>query len=105
FRDLGFMTVSSKSKRRPSLVLLVLFALLTGVLAGTTAPSKTQAATRTGNEFFYYNNAAHQTLVGYQRWCSNGSHSGWGQITPYSVIQPAVCLEGACRGWRSLRRG
>jgi len=85
------MTTATKSPRRPSLALLALLALLLAVLVAFTAPSKTQAATRTGNEFFYYNNAAHQTLVGYQRWCSNGSHSGWGQITPYSVIQPAGC--------------
>ena len=47
--------------------------------------------TRTGHEFIYYNNAAHQTVVGVYIYCSNGSSSHWGVITPYSVIEPSGC--------------
>ena len=55
------------------------------------APVSSISETRTGHEFIYYNNAAHQTVVGVYVYCSNGSSSHWGVISPYYVIEPSGC--------------
>ena len=71
--------------RRVSLALVCLALLATFFLA---LPAQ---ATRSGHEFTYYDDAAHDNVVGFQVWCSNGSHSGWGRTTPYAVIGPSGC--------------
>jgi Family of unknown function (DUF6289) len=78
----------SWSRRLPALiVLLALALLLSGAPSGPTA----SATTRSGHEFIYYSDATYTTVVGVQVWCSNGSHSGWGQVTPYYKIEPSGC--------------
>lgn len=73
---------------RISLALALTFALGAGVFVHA---SRAQAETKSGHEFIYYNNAAHQTVVGVYVYCSNGSSSHWGKITPYDVIEPSDC--------------
>lgn len=49
------------------------------------------AETRSGHAFTYYNNAAHQTVVGYYVYCNNGNFIHWGEITPYDTISASGC--------------
>jgi len=75
--------------RRLLLALALVLVLAAGLLS---LPSGTEAAiTRSGHEFIYYNDAAHDTVVGVQVWCSSGAHSGWGQVTPYYTIEASGC--------------
>ena len=67
------------------------FLLLALVFVLAFASASFPVETRTGHEFIYYNNAAHQTVVGVYVYCSNGSSSHWGVISPYSVIEPSGC--------------
>lgn len=67
------------------------FALLALLFVLVFASVPSISETRTGHEFIYYNNAAHQTVVGVYVYCSNGSQSHWGVITPYYVIEPSGC--------------
>ncbi len=73
-------------KRRLLLAAIVAFAAL---MAG--APRSSTATTRSGHEFIYYSDATYTKIVGVQVWCSNGSHSGWGQVTPWDKIEPSGC--------------
>jgi hypothetical protein len=76
--------------RRRLLLALVLGACLALLLLGVFKGSSAAAETRTGHDFTYYNNAAHQTVVGYRYYCPNYS-GGWGSITPYDVINTFPC--------------
>ena len=77
--------------RRRLLLALVLGACLALLLVlGVFKGSPAAATTRTGHDFTYYNNAAHQTVVGYRYYCPNYS-GGWGSITPYDVINTFPC--------------
>jgi hypothetical protein len=82
------MKTALPQSRRLLLVLAVLLVLAAGLLS---MPLQTEAATRSGHEFIYYNDAAHHTVVGVQVWCKSGAHSGWGRITPYVEIDPSFC--------------
>ena len=76
-----------------SLTRIVLAAALAFALgAGAFVPAaRVQAATKSGHEFIYYNNAAHQTVVGVYVYCSSGQFIHWGVITPYDVIETSSC--------------
>jgi hypothetical protein len=82
------MLQSFRSHRRSvvALALVGAFALVLMLGLAGAAP----AATKTGHDFTYYNNAAHQTVVGYRYYCI-GNSGGWGTITPYSVIHDFPC--------------
>ena len=80
------MRMPSWNRRLLALAAILVFALL---MAG--APRSSSATTRSGHEFIYYSDATYTTVVGVQVWCSNGSHSGWGRITPYDKIEPSGC--------------
>jgi hypothetical protein len=88
------MTQILRSNRRLPLALLTLFVLALTLAVSLVAPAPSQASdprTRTGHEFYYYSDETHTTLVGFDVWCSNGSHSGWGYHTPYVEILDAEC--------------
>jgi hypothetical protein len=76
--------------RRRLLLALVLGACLALLLLGVFKGSPAAAETKTGHDFTYYNNAAHQTVVGYRYYCPTYS-GGWGSITPYDVINNFPC--------------
>lgn len=60
--------------------------------AGAFVPAaRVHAATRSGHQFTYYNNAAHQTVVGVWIYCADGQLIHWGTITPYDVISASDC--------------
>jgi Family of unknown function (DUF6289) len=80
------MRIPSWKRRLLPLAAIFAFAVL---MAG--APRSSTAATRSGHEFIYYSDATYTTVVGVQVWCNNGSHSGWGRITPYDKIEPSGC--------------
>jgi len=82
------MKTALPQSRRLLLALAVLLVLAAGLLS---MPLQTEAATRSGHEFIYYNDAAHDAVVGVQVWCSSGAHSGWGQVTPYYTIEASGC--------------
>jgi hypothetical protein len=83
------MKTALPPSRRLLLALAVLLVLAAGLLS---MPLRTEAATtRSGHEFIYFNDAAHDTVVGVQVWCKSGAHSGWGKITPYVEIDPSFC--------------
>src|SRR5262249_16046314 len=70
--------------------------LLSGTLLlsfGLTSPTVSLSAqqTRSGHEFDYYSDDTYITLVGVQIWCNDGSHFGWGQTSPYSIISDSGC--------------
>jgi len=75
---------------RRLLLVLVLGACLALLLLGVFKGSPAAAATKTGHDFTYYNNANHQTVVGYRYYCPTYS-GGWGSITPYYVINTFPC--------------
>ena len=76
--------------RRLLYVLQVLTFLVTFFAFSANFPLQA-ATTRTGHEFIYYNNASHSTVVGVYVYCSNGSSSHWGVISPYYAIEPSGC--------------
>ena len=82
------MKIALSESRRLLFALAVVLILAAGLLS---LPLGTEAFTRSGHEFIYYNDAAHDTVVGVQVWCSSGAHSGWGQVTPYYTIEPSDC--------------
>jgi hypothetical protein len=82
------MLQSFRSHRRPIVALALVGAFALVLLLGL--PGASPAATKTGHDFTYYNNAAHQTVVGYRYYCI-GYSGGWGQITGYSVIHDFPC--------------
>ena len=83
------MLQSLRSNHRPFIALALVGALAAVLLLGL--PGSSQAVvTRTGHDFTYYNNAAHQTVVGYRFVCV-GYSGGSGQVTPYYVIGPYPC--------------
>jgi hypothetical protein len=70
--------------------------LLSGMLItsfGLTAPTLSLSAqeTRSGHEFDYYSDDTFSCLIGVQIWCNDGSHSGWGQTSPYAIISDSGC--------------
>ena len=69
------------------------FALILTLAATFLAvPAPTQASIgRCGNEFYYYDDAAHTNLVGYEVWDCNCFHSSWGVHTVYRDIEPLGC--------------
>lgn len=67
---------------------LTLLALLFVLVCASVSPT---IETKTGHEFIYYNNAAHQTVVGVFVYCNNGSSSHWGRTSAYVVIEPSGC--------------
>jgi len=87
------MTHLLKSHRRLPVALLTLLVVSFALLASLTAPAPSHAGgmTRTGHEFYYYSDDTYTTLVGFEVWCSNGSHSGWGYHTGYVEILDAEC--------------
>ena len=73
-------------------LLLALALILTLAATFLTAPAPTQASIgRCGNEFYYYDDAAHTNLVGYEVWDCNCFHSSWGVHTVYRDIEPLGC--------------
>jgi hypothetical protein len=80
----------ASGNRRRLLLALVLGTCLALLLLGVFKGSPVAAETKTGHDFTYYNNAAHQTVVGYRYYCPNYS-GGWGTITPYDVIGNFPC--------------
>ena len=78
------IVITSMFRRLRFTLLALLFVLVYASVSPT-------VETRTGHEFIYYNNAAHQTVVGVYVYCSNGSSSHWGVISPYYVIEPSGC--------------
>lgn len=82
------MLQSLRSSRRPIFALALVGAVALGLLLGL--PTATRATTRTGHDFTYYNNAAHDTAVGYRYYCV-GYSGGWGQITAYSESNDFPC--------------
>jgi len=80
----------ASGNRRRLLLALVLGTCLALLLLGVFKGSPVAAETKTGHDFTYYNNAAHQTVVGYRYYCPNYS-GGWGTITPYDVINTFPC--------------
>jgi hypothetical protein len=84
------MLQSFRSHRRPFVALALIGAFALVLLLGVPSASRA-VVTRTGHDFtYYYNNAAHQTVVGYRFVCI-GYSGGWGTVTPYSVIGPYPC--------------
>lgn len=83
------MLQSFGSNRRPFAALALVGVLALVLLLGVPGASRA-VVTRTGHDFTYYNNAAHQTVVGYRFVCI-GYSGGWGTVTPYSVIRPYPC--------------
>jgi hypothetical protein len=73
---------------RISLAVTLAFALGAGAFVPA---SRVHAETKTGHQFTYYNNAAHQTVVGVWVYCSNGQSSHWGKVSPYDVISSSGC--------------
>lgn len=80
----------ASGNRRRLLLALVLGTCLALLLLGVFKGSPVAAETKTGHDFTYYNNAAHQTVVGYRYYCPTYS-GGWGTITPYDVIGNFPC--------------
>jgi hypothetical protein len=73
---------------RRLLLALALFATLAATFLAAPPPIR---ADRCGNEFYYYDDAAHTNLVGYEVYECNCSHSSWGVHTVYRVIEPLGC--------------
>jgi hypothetical protein len=84
------MLQALRSHRRWILALVVAASLAVLMLLGAFGVSPAASTTRTGHDFTYYNNAAHQTVVGYRYYCP-GYSGGWGTITPYYVINNFSC--------------
>jgi hypothetical protein len=82
------MKAATLAVTRISLATLLAFALGAGAF---TPAARVQAETRSGHQFTYYNNAAHQTVVGVWIFCSNGQTIHWGKITPYDTISASGC--------------
>jgi hypothetical protein len=76
--------------RRGLILALVLAAGIALLLMGMLNGSPAAATTKTGHDFTYYNNANHTTVVGYRYYCI-GRSGGWGQITPYYVMNNYPC--------------
>ncbi|MFL6233072.1 MAG: DUF6289 family protein [Thermoanaerobaculia bacterium] len=73
---------------RRLLLALALFATLAATFLAAPPPIR---ADRCGNEFYYYDDAAHTNLVGYEVYDCNCFHSSWGVHTIYRVIEPLGC--------------
>ncbi|HEY4563459.1 MAG TPA: DUF6289 family protein [Thermoanaerobaculia bacterium] len=71
-------------------LLLALALVVTLAVTFLAAPPPIQAD-RCGNEFYYYDDAAHTNLVGYEVYECNCAHSSWGVHTFYRVIEPLGC--------------
>jgi uncharacterized protein DUF6289 len=82
------MRIVMRTNRRVRLALAVIALCTVALLGGLGAPA--QGATKSGHDFVYYNDAAHQTVVGYRYYCI-GNSGGWGSITPYVVESPFDC--------------
>jgi hypothetical protein len=82
------MLQSFRAHRRSIIALALVGAFALVLMLGL--PGAAPAATKTGHDFTYYNNAAHQTVVGYRYYCI-GYSGGWGQITSYYVINNFPC--------------
>ena len=82
------MKAAVSSVCRVSLAAVLAFALGMGAFAPTT---RVQAATKSGHQFTYYNNAQHQTVVGVYIYCSNGQFIHTGKISDYVVVSPSGC--------------
>ena len=87
------ITMKTASRLVNSLTRITLAAALAFALgAGAFVPAaRVHAATKSGHEFIYYNDAAHQTVVGVYVYCSDGQFIHWGTISPYDVIEPSDC--------------
>jgi hypothetical protein len=71
--------------------LLLALALILTLAATFLAAPPPIRADRCGNEFYYYDDAAHTNLVGYEVYDCNCFHSSWGVRTVYRVIEPLGC--------------
>lgn len=71
--------------------ILLSFMFLTSFALTAPTVSLVAQETRSGHEFDYYSDDTFTTLVGVQIWCNNGSHFGWGRITPYVIISDSGC--------------
>ncbi|HEX4966554.1 MAG TPA: DUF6289 family protein [Thermoanaerobaculia bacterium] len=83
------MLQSLRSHRRPLFALALVGAFALVLLLGL--PSASRAVmTKTGHDFTYYDDAAHDNVVGYRYYCI-GNSGGWGRITAYSEINSFPC--------------
>jgi hypothetical protein len=82
------MLQSFRSHRRSFVALALVGAFALVLMLGL--PGASPAATKTGHDFVYYNNAAHQTVVGYRYYCI-GNSGGWGSITSFYVVNNFPC--------------
>jgi len=82
------MKAAVSSAFRVTLAVVLAFALGSGAFSPV---ARVRAATRSGNQFTYYNNAQHQTVVGVYIYCNNGNFIHWGKITPFDTISPSGC--------------
>jgi len=73
---------------RITLAIVLAFALGAGAF---TPAIRVHAESKLGHQFTYYNNAAHQTVVGVWIYCSNGQILHWGKISPYDTITASGC--------------
>jgi hypothetical protein len=73
---------------RPLLLALALCLTLAATFLAAPPPIQ---ADRCGNEFYYYDDAAHTNLVGYEVYECNCFHSSWGVHTVYRDIEPLGC--------------
>ncbi len=83
------MSAAIRSSRRLLLALAVLAGLTSVFLLAT--PPRIEAQGRCGNEFYYYNNAAHDELVGWEVYECNCAHFSWGVKSFYREIVPLDC--------------
>ena len=73
-------------------IALVLPAILvTTILLSTPQTARSCGPSRCGKEFYYYNDASHTTLVGWQYWDCNCNLYSWGTTTFYRKILEADC--------------
>jgi hypothetical protein len=67
-----------------------LAATLATLLLSTAGGRPAAAATKSGHDFVYYNDAAHDSVVGYRYYCI-GNSGGYGSISPYFVENVFDC--------------
>lgn len=77
-------------RRLRSIVFVVLFVFGFTVIS-TPKYADAQQIGKAGHEIDYYSDATHTHLVGFVIFCKNGQTIHSGQVTQFSVIEPAGC--------------